>query len=97
MARALRIEHPGAFYHVLNRGQRREAIVQDQQDRERDVAIYLARELAGLPGRELGRCFGGLKGAGIAMRCTHVLGRLAEDRRLSKDIAQLRRKITNNE
>jgi putative transposase len=38
MARALRIEYPGAFYHVLNRGQRREAIVQDQQDRERFVS-----------------------------------------------------------
>lgn len=35
MARALRIECPGAFYHVLNRGQRREAMVQDDQDRER--------------------------------------------------------------
>jgi chromosomal replication initiation ATPase DnaA len=28
MARPLRIEYAGAFYHVLNRGQRREPIVQ---------------------------------------------------------------------
>jgi len=38
MSRALRIEYPGAFYHVLNRGQRREAIVRDEQDRERFVS-----------------------------------------------------------
>jgi len=35
MARPLRIEYPGAFYHVLNRGQRQEAIVDDDRDRER--------------------------------------------------------------
>jgi putative transposase len=38
MARPLRIEYAGAFYHVLNRGQRREPIVQDSQDRERFVS-----------------------------------------------------------
>lgn len=35
MARPLRIEYPGAFYHVLNRGQRQEVIVEDDRDRER--------------------------------------------------------------
>ena len=35
MARPLRIEYPGAFYHVLNRGQRQEEIVADRRDRER--------------------------------------------------------------
>ena len=38
MARFLRIEYAGAFYHVLNRGQRREPIVQDGQDCERFVS-----------------------------------------------------------
>lgn len=38
MARPLRIEYPGAFYHVLNRGHRQEPIVQDSQDRERFVS-----------------------------------------------------------
>jgi REP element-mobilizing transposase RayT len=65
--------------------------------RERDVAIYLARELAGLSGRELGCRFGGLKGAGIAMRCTRLLGRTAKDRRLAMDIAHLRLKIAKSE
>ena len=42
MARPLRIEYPGAFYHVINRGQRREAIFDDDRDRERFLSC-LAR------------------------------------------------------
>lgn len=37
MARPLRIEYPGAFYHVMNRGQRQEAIYEDDADRQRFV------------------------------------------------------------
>ena len=33
MARSLRIEYPGAFYHVMARGNRREAIFMDDDDR----------------------------------------------------------------
>ncbi len=35
MARKLRVEYPGAIYHVMNRGDRREEIFRDDQDRER--------------------------------------------------------------
>src|SRR5256885_16362146 len=35
MARKLRLEYPGAIYHVLNRGDRREPIFQDDLDRRR--------------------------------------------------------------
>ena len=35
MARKLRVEYPGAIYHVLNRGDRREPIFGDDQDRQR--------------------------------------------------------------
>jgi REP element-mobilizing transposase RayT len=35
MARKLRVEYPGAIYHVMNRGDRREPIVRDDQDRQR--------------------------------------------------------------
>ena len=37
MARKLRVEYPGAMYHVMNRGDRREAIFRDDEDRERFV------------------------------------------------------------
>jgi hypothetical protein len=34
MARKLRIEYAGAVYHVMNRGDRREAIFEDNRDWE---------------------------------------------------------------
>jgi hypothetical protein len=33
MARKLRVEYPGAIYHVMNRGDRREAIFRDDVTR----------------------------------------------------------------
>src|SRR6266516_379865 len=35
MARKLRVEYPGAIYHVMNRGDRREPIFRDDADRRR--------------------------------------------------------------
>jgi putative transposase len=35
MARKLRMEYPGAIYHIVNRGDRREAIFKDDADRQR--------------------------------------------------------------
>jgi len=37
MARKLRVEYPGAIYHVMNRGDRREPIFEDDADRQRFV------------------------------------------------------------
>jgi len=34
MARKLRVEYPGAIYHVMNRGDRREAIFRDAEDQQ---------------------------------------------------------------
>jgi putative transposase len=38
MPRQLRIEYPGAIYHVMNRGDWREPIFNDGTDRKRFVA-----------------------------------------------------------
>ena len=35
MARKLRVEYPGAVYHVMNRGDRREPILRDDEGRQR--------------------------------------------------------------
>ena len=35
MARKLRIQYPGVLYHVMNRGDRREDLFEDEQDRQR--------------------------------------------------------------
>ncbi|HBN26691.1 MAG TPA: hypothetical protein DD405_04395, partial [Desulfobacteraceae bacterium] len=41
MARPLRIEYPGAYYHVMNRGNRQEDIFKNDYDREKFLD-YLA-------------------------------------------------------
>jgi len=38
MPRLMRIEYPGAIYHVMNRGDRREDIFKDEEDRRRFLA-----------------------------------------------------------
>ena len=43
MSRKLRIEYPGAMYHVMNRGDQREDIFRDDQDRQKFVST-LERE-----------------------------------------------------
>ena len=37
MARKIRIQYAGAIYHVMNRGDRREAIFRDDEDRRRFI------------------------------------------------------------
>jgi hypothetical protein len=37
MARKLRVEYPGAIYHVMNRGDRREPIFKDDRYRRRFI------------------------------------------------------------
>ena len=51
MARKTRIEFAGAVYHLLDRGDRREAIYRDRTDRER----FLATLALGHPG-SVSRC-----------------------------------------
>ena len=37
MARKLRVQYPGAIYHLMSRGDRREPIFEDDSDRQRFV------------------------------------------------------------
>ena len=46
MARKLRVEYPGAVYHVMNRGDRRKPIFKDDADRQRFVATPLPNLVA---------------------------------------------------
>ncbi len=42
MAHKLSVEYPGAIYHVMNRGDRREAIFRDKADRKRGQFLVLS-------------------------------------------------------
>ena len=46
MSRPLRIEYPGAWYHVMNRGRRGENVFSGKDDNE--IFIALLKEAAGL-------------------------------------------------
>ncbi len=58
MSRPLRIEFPGAVYHVTSRGDRREPIFRDDGDREMFLDI-LAHTLERLDAQVLAYCLMG--------------------------------------
>ena len=41
MARPLRVEYPGAYYHVVNRGNNQENIYENDRDREKRKGSHL--------------------------------------------------------
>jgi len=45
MARPLRIEYPGAYYHVINRGNNQK---KKFKNKAREVAIFIARDMTGI-------------------------------------------------
>ncbi|MBP6250076.1 MAG: transposase [Leptothrix sp. (in: Bacteria)] len=58
MSRPLRIEFPGAVYHVTSRGDRREPIYRDDEDREAHLAI-IAQAMARFDAQVLAYCLMG--------------------------------------
>ena len=60
----------------------------------RDVAIYLARELSGESGVDLGKYFGNISGAGITVRYNHLAKQIQLNRKLSMRINRIKNKIT---
>jgi hypothetical protein len=67
-----------------------------KRNHARDVAIYLCREMSGLPCRELGRRFGGISGAAITRRHDHLGRRMAKDHSLTETVTQIRTKIADS-
>jgi REP-associated tyrosine transposase len=62
----------------------------------RDMAIYLARDLTGESGVELGRYFGNICGAAITLRYNHIAKEIQRDRKLKARISRLKNRIINN-
>ena len=85
MAGPLRISYPGAYYHVINRGNNQEKIFKNKAC---EVAIFIARDMTGITCKDLGECFGGVSGALITM----MHNRIAED---SKSNKRLKGRIDN--
>ena len=79
----LRIEYPGALYHVMARGNDRHAIFKTLLRRGgnnagRDTAIYLCREVGQKGLRKIGEIFG-VKSAAVSLVAKRVKDRLRKD------------------
>ena len=72
---------------ILSKGKKRNSA--------RDVAIYLARDLTGMGGKELGEIFGNVSGAAITMGPKAVSGKIRKGKRLKDRINRLTKQIVN--
>jgi REP element-mobilizing transposase RayT len=62
----------------------------------RDIAIYLARNLTGESGVNLGKRFGNITGAGITVRCANISKEMSKSPKVLKKINTLKNQIINN-
>jgi hypothetical protein len=60
------------------------------------VAIYLARELSGEIGVDLGKYFGNICGAAVTASYKHVPEQISRNRRLKGKVDRDRNRIVNN-
>ena len=90
MARPLRIEYPGAYYHVINRGNNQEKIFKNKAC---EVAIYLARDITGITCKDLVEYFGGVSGALITMMNNRIADESKKNKRLKGRIDNIRNQI----
>ena len=76
---------------------KKESIIQKGRHRcqERGLAIFLARDLSGLSGKELGSHFG-VSGAAITMRYNQFSKEIATDKKLRKQVLKIKKQIMNS-
>ena len=90
MARPLRVEYPGAYYHVINRGNNKEQIF---NNKAREVAIYISRDMTGITCKDLGEYFGGVSGVLVTMVHNRINNEAKKHKRLKGRIDDIRNQI----
>ena len=90
MARPLRVEYSGAYYHVINRGNNQEKIL---KNKAREVAIFIARDMTGITCKDLGEYFGGVSGALITMMHNQIANEYKRNKQLKGRIDNIRNLI----
>ncbi len=90
MARPLRIEYPGAYYHVINRGNNQEKIL---KTKAREVAIYFTRDMTEITFKCLGDYLGGVSGALITIMHNRIAEESKRNKRLKGRITNIRNQI----
>lgn len=64
-----------------------------KKNKAREVAIYLAREVSGMSGKDLGDRFGGVSGALITIMYNRIVAESAQNRRLKRRIEKTKKRI----
>ena len=90
MACPLRVEYPGAYYHVINRGNNKEQIF---NNKAREVAIYISRDMTGITCKDLGEYFGGVSGVLVTMVHNRINNEAKKHKRLKGRIDDIRNQI----
>ena len=66
-----------------------------KKNKAREVAIYLARDISGLSGRDLGDYFGGVSGALITIMYNRITQEVARNRRFRNKLERIKTQIFN--
>ena len=66
-----------------------------KNNKSREIAIYLTRDLSGATCSELGVFFGGVSGAAITVRYSKVAEEVAGDKRLKRKVDKIKEQIFN--
>ncbi|MCK6469261.1 hypothetical protein FBQ80_13555 [Candidatus Brocadia sp. AMX2] len=61
----------------------------------RAIAMYLARDLSGVSGKDLGAFFDGISGAAITMKYNQINVELMRNKNLSDKIINLKKQLLN--
>ncbi len=105
MSRPLRIEYPGAWYHIMNRGGRYEAIFEDKNDysvflellqETRNVAMYLMRHLRGDTLSAICKEFGLKKDSSAGSIVDRVKKQILKDKQFRNKVARIKKIINRS-
>jgi hypothetical protein len=92
MPRRLRIESEDAIYHVMTRGNARQDIVHDDDDRRRllaDLAAWLCRRHSEAPLRKLAQKFGLSRADSVPNLTRRIEEKLSKSPGLSEEVRQI--------
>ena len=94
MARPLRLEYDGAFYHVTSRGNERGKIFFTEGDYGKSL-IYLLKRHTGMANRAIGEQFAGLSYSAVTKSCRSLEEGMGKNRRLRTIIGRIDRELSH--
>ncbi len=109
MSRPLRIEYPGVWYHIMDRGGRYEAIFEDKNDysdlrisirgqlnEPRNVAMYLMRYLRGDTLSTICKKFGLKKDSSAGSIVDRVKRQIVKDKQFRNKVERIKKLISKS-